>query len=343
MVIALCPDITARLPKESSDDSSDDSSYDVEDDEGDDVGAAVRIQFAACRWRSRSWTWQEGVMAQLGWYMAAEELVPANTLEHWVNCSTAVDARLCNCPFCSRTAHRAGQHAGEVTTWKQTLWVNALNGGEQSMWGLLLGSHNWTLQEAMEAMEATCQRQATIPLDKLYSIMGAVKEVRGVKVDYQADLTDKLKEFVQAGDCASCLVTSRTINRKPRACWMPEVVDNPAWKEEVNWMMEDAAGNMTSDGLLLTVEDLGEVESTIETHAGLMVIGGGNTPWTIIADGDCAARPRNRAFMMRRERDGVVVFAENAGEELWHRLASADLGGQLEWLPTHPTIAVELG
>lgn len=211
--VALVPDITETLP----------TIFDTPTAivPLDSVRAAEPFitQMKACAWRTRCWTWQEGLLGRRGCYVTKTQVLPAR----------AVTDFLVELPPPYSDETEAGIGAGlmgslgvhplrcRIETWYQELSIgDLLDAGDQEL------MQYWLMPQVKslgEALHLTRDRAASRPEDEIYSVLGMVPRGEELPVVYGESRNAILGRAVNGGLLGAEVLDTESVSSRAGESW----------------------------------------------------------------------------------------------------------------------------
>lgn len=211
--VALIPDVAAELPRPLSSPTAILPRHNFFK-----LAEIFRSQMKLCAWRTRCWTWQEGLLGNRGYYVTQKQVLPARIVS---DCLASVDQRADERQICiaSGNMESLGVYSlrCNIATWSQKISIGDLfDGGDRDL------SRYWHLPEVdtlASALSHTKRRTASRPEDQIYSVLGMLPRGKELEVVYDEPRNTILRRAANAGLVGAEILHSKSVSARNGESW----------------------------------------------------------------------------------------------------------------------------
>lgn len=179
-------------------------------------------QMKSCIWRTRCWTWQEGLLGRRGYYVTQKQVLPARIVSDNLTFTTGYR------PY--RAKRKVGIGSGlmdslgvcslrcRIKTWGQEISIGDLVDAED-----LELIQYWLMPPQAESLSRalflTQYRTASRPEDEIYSVLGMVPRGEELRVVYGESRNAILRRAVDAGLLGAEILLSNSVSDRAGESW----------------------------------------------------------------------------------------------------------------------------
>lgn len=211
--VALIPDVAAELPRPLSSPTGILPRHNFFK-----LAGVFKSQMKLCAWRTRCWTWQEGLLGNRGYYVTQKQVLPARIVS---DCLASVDRMADERQICIASGNM--QSLGvyslrcNIATWSQEISIGDLSDvGDREL------SKYWLLPEVdtlASALTHTKRRTASRPEDEIYSVLGMLPRGKELEVIYDEPRNTILGRAANAGLVGAEILYSESVSVRNGESW----------------------------------------------------------------------------------------------------------------------------